>query len=54
MQIAYVNVFVDDLNRAVEFYRDLLGFEVRDTPYWGRKRQICCADSEVSTACWTR
>lgn len=29
MQIAYVNIFVTDLGRAVEFYRDTLGLELQ-------------------------
>ena len=29
MQIAYVNIFVTDLNRAVAFYRDALGFALQ-------------------------
>lgn len=29
MQIAYVNVFVSDLDRAVAFYRDTLGLELQ-------------------------
>lgn len=32
---AYTLVFVHDMKRAVEFYRDALGFEVRiETPAW--------------------
>lgn len=29
MQIAYVNVFVTDLTRATEFYRDTLGLQLQ-------------------------
>lgn len=29
MKVSYVNVFVSDLSRAVEFYRDLLGFDLQ-------------------------
>lgn len=29
MQISYVNIFVTDLDRAVEFYRDKLGFALQ-------------------------
>jgi lactoylglutathione lyase len=29
MEIAYVNIFVSDLDRATEFYRDKLGLELQ-------------------------
>lgn len=41
MRIHLTNVFVDDQQRALEFYTDMLGFEVRqDVPLGGSDRWL--------------
>lgn len=35
MKLGYVIKFVGDMNRAVEFYRDVLGFQLKfESPGW--------------------
>ena len=35
MKLAYVIEFVSDMNRAVKFYRDVLGFQLKfESPGW--------------------
>ena len=35
MKLAYVIEFVRDMNRAVKFYRDVLGFQLKfESPGW--------------------
>src|SRR5690349_11316425 len=44
LKVATVTLVVDDYDRAIEFYRDVLGLElVADTPLGGAKRWVAVA-----------
>jgi len=44
LKVATVTLVVDDYDRAIEFYRDVLGLElVADTPLGGDKRWVAVA-----------